>query len=169
MRIADRGSRIGHGSVYVAIVVAALGGYFIYQAWFNPSRAVKRRLGEIAGVLSVPDGEPELARVARLRGYLAPDVRVRADGSEFANRDTIVGALAGLQPPKGGWNIQFVDVQVATDSESTAHAGLMLEINTHDPRTGEWLADQHETIVNLQKQNGEWVVVTAEIRSRSPR
>ena len=102
MRIADRGSRIGHGSVYVAIVVAALGGYFIYQAWFNPSRAVKRRLGEIAGVLSVPDGEPQLARVARvarLRGYLAPDVRVRAGGSEFANRDRVaLLRLTGAAP-----------------------------------------------------------------------
>jgi len=43
------------GSIYVGIVVAALSGYFIYQTWFNPTRLVKRRLGEIAGVLSMRD------------------------------------------------------------------------------------------------------------------
>ena len=54
------------GSIYVAVVFAALAGYFSYQWWFNPHRAVKRRLGDLAATLSVPPGEAELGRVARL-------------------------------------------------------------------------------------------------------
>jgi len=159
------------GSTYVAIVIATLAAYFVYQTWFNPSRAVKRRLGEIAGVLSVAEDEPDLARVARLarlRSYLASDVHFRTGATELASRDDIVGLLSGLRAPKGGWDIQFVDVQVAVDSESTAHAGLMIELNTHDPQTGEWLADQREASVNLEKQNSDWIVVRGEIKNRSP-
>ena len=63
------------GSVYVAVVFAVLFGYFGYQWWFNPSRAVKRRLGEVAATLSMPANEPQMAtvaRLARLRSFLAP-------------------------------------------------------------------------------------------------
>ncbi|HEV3142200.1 MAG TPA: hypothetical protein VGY57_16855 [Vicinamibacterales bacterium] len=171
MRTADRGLPIGRGSIYVAIVVAALASYFIYQTWFNPSRAVKRRLGEIAGVLSAPDDESEIGRIARLgrlRAYLANDVRLRAGSFELSSRDAIVGVLSGLRPPKGGWDIQFVDVQVAVDSASAAHAGLMIEINTHDPQTGEWLAEQHEATAALERKNAEWIVVRGEIKNRPP-
>jgi hypothetical protein len=68
--------------------------------------------------------------------------------------------------PGGGLDIQFVDVQVAVDSESAAHAGLMLEVNSQDAQTGEWRAGQYETLARLQKRDGEWVVVNGEIRNR---
>ena len=159
------------GTTYVAIVVAALAGYFVYQTWFNPSRAVTRRLGEIAGVLSMPDAEPEfdrIARLAHLRRYLATDVDVRAEGVQFNSSGTIVGMLAGVRPPKGGVDIQFVDVQVAVDSDTAAHAGLMIEINTEDPKTGEWRSEQHEAIAALEKRDSEWIVVKAEIKPNRP-
>ena len=60
-----------NGSVYVAVVFAVLFGYFGYQWWLNPARAVKRRLGEVAATLSSPAGESQMARVARL-AQLAP-------------------------------------------------------------------------------------------------
>lgn len=169
MQTANRGSRIGRGSAYVAIVIAALAGYFVYQTWFNPSRVVKRRLGEIAGLLSVPENEAEIdraARLSRLRSYLANDVQVETGSRILTTSGTIAGILSSVRPPKGGLDIQFVDVQVAIDSPTEAHAGLMLELNTHSPRTGEWVAEQHETIASLEKHNGEWVVVKARIRSR---
>jgi hypothetical protein len=160
------------GSIYVGLVLATLAGYFVYQTWFNPSRVVKRRLGEIAGALSVPESEPDLGRLtrlARLRSYLADDVQLTAGSYAFNSRDAVVGALAAARAPKGGADIQFVDVQVAVDSDSAAHAGLMLEVNTRDQQTGEWLADQYETIVNLEKRGGEWVVVRGAIKDRRPR
>ena len=80
-----------NGSVYVAVVFAVLIGYFGYQWWFNPSRAVKRQMGEVAAVLSVPaERHREMARIARLaqlRRYLADDIRIRAGpGNHVARR-----------------------------------------------------------------------------------
>lgn len=155
------------GTTYVAAVAVALAGYFVYQTWFNPSRAVKRRLGEIAGALSMPESEGEIdrvARLARLRSYLAIDVRLLALGVNIDGNGTVVGVLAALKAPKGGVDVQAVDVQVSIDSTSTARAGLMLEVNTLDPVTGEWRAEMHETIASLEKRTGEWIVVRAEIR-----
>ena len=82
-----RGGQEGRaGSVYVSVVLAALIAYFAYQSWFNPQRAVKRQLGELAAALSVPAdsrGEAErLARTERLGRYFAADARLRLDPPE---------------------------------------------------------------------------------------
>ena len=161
---------MNRGSTYVVLVVAALAGYFVYQTWFNPSRAVKQRLGEIAGVLSVPAGEGELdrtARLSKLRGYLAQNVRVRAGQVEFDARDPIVAALMAARPETDPLNVQCVDVQVSVESETSAHTGMMLEVSGRDPRSGDLRSDRYETITDLEKQAGEWVVIRAEIRVRS--
>jgi len=55
-----------NGSVYVAIVFAVLIGYFGYQWWFNPARAVKRRLGEVAAALSASADDTDMTRIKRL-------------------------------------------------------------------------------------------------------
>src|SRR5436190_11816809 len=92
-----------NGSIYVAAVFAVLAGYFTYQWWFNPSRAVKRRLGEVAAALSVPPEEAEVGRIGRLaqlRKYLASDIRVRvADPpQEIAPRDAVLALVATFRP-----------------------------------------------------------------------
>jgi len=170
MREGDR--RLRNGSVYVAAVAAALAAYFIYQTWLNPSRAVKQRLGEIAGLLSVPTAEGDVdrtARVAKLRGYLSNGVSVRAGQMEFNTRDAIVDALMNIRPEAGGVDVQCVDVQVSVESETSAHTGMMLEVSARDPRSGDLRSDRYETITDLEKRAGEWVVVRAEIRVRSPK
>jgi hypothetical protein len=169
MRETDR--RMRNGSVYVAGVAAALAVYFIYQTWFNPSRAVKQRLGEIAGLLSVPAAEGDVdrtARLSKLRGYLGDGVSVRAGQMEFNARDPIVAALMNVRPETGAVDVQCVDVQVSVESETSAHTGLMLEVSARDLRSGDLRSDHYETITDLEKRAGEWVVVRAEIRVRSP-
>ncbi|HMD33710.1 MAG TPA: hypothetical protein VKH42_02025 [Vicinamibacterales bacterium] len=169
MRNPERGT--WNGSIYVGLVFVALAGYFVYQTWFNPSRAVKQRLGQIAGALSVPASESEFDRTVRLstlRGYLAENVRVRAGQTEFNARDTVVGALSNIRAVAGALDLQCVDVQVSMESESSAHTGMMLEVSTHDPPSGELRSNRYETITDLEKRAGEWVVVRAEIRTRSP-
>src|SRR5438445_10750627 len=90
-----------NGSVYVAAVFAVLVGYFSYQWWFNPARAVKRRLGEVAAALSAPARETEvnrLARLAQLRRYLAADIHLRAAGSapEITSRDGVLAIVSEI-------------------------------------------------------------------------
>jgi hypothetical protein len=111
-----------NGSVYVAVVYAALIGYFSYQWWFNPSRMVKHRLGEVAAALSVPDDETEaarIARLARLRGDLDDNLHLRAAPGSSRR------ATAALAPYAAGWKPQRAvtmrtDVRVFVETEDAA-------------------------------------------------
>lgn len=156
-----------NGSVYVAVVFAALIGYFSYQWWFNPSRMVKHRLGEVAAALSVPDDETEmarLARLARLRGYLDDNLHLRAGTQEITSREGALAAAAGWKPQRGGGDVHFADVQVFIESETAAHAYLAVELTSLDKATGQPTVDARDASVSLGRQNGEWVVTTAELK-----
>jgi hypothetical protein len=152
------------GSVYVSLVFGLLVFYFSYQWWFNPSRALKRQMGEVAEVLSVPAGEAEMARIARvsqLRRLLAEDIRIRAGSSEMS-RDTILFALSNWKPPEGGIDVRFVDTQVFIDSETTSRAYMSVEVATTDPRGGQPSVDRQDASVRLEKRDGQWVITTVE-------
>jgi hypothetical protein len=156
-----------NGSLYVSVVFAVLIGYFGYQWWFNPARAVKRRLGEVAAALSVPAADSDVGRVTRLaqlRQYLAEEIHVRAgaSGPEITSRDVVLAAIAGWTPSPGGRDVQFVDVQITVDSDSTARAYLTLETTSPDRQSRQPTVDAREAIVVLAKRSGEWVITNAE-------
>ena len=101
-----------NGSLYVAVVFAVLVGYFGYQWWLNPTRAVKRQLGELAATLSVPGGrEPRWPASRGSRGFAAilrRDVHVRAgaDGRELTSRDEALAvAVDAGDRRQGGWDV----------------------------------------------------------------
>jgi hypothetical protein len=156
-----------NGSVYVAVVVAVLAGYFTYQWWFNPRRAIKRQLGELAATLSVAEDSSRdverLARIARLQKYFAPDVHVTLDGPArmLTSRAAVLGAVGSWNPP-GGANVSFVDVQVTLDSASTAHAYKTVEVESRAPATGQPAFDTREALVEMAKRDGAWVITAAE-------
>jgi hypothetical protein len=156
-----------NGSAYVAVVMVALTGYFTYQWWFNPRRAIKRQLGELAATLSSPPnsaGEVDrLARLARLRTYFAPDVSVTLGepGPAFTSRDALLAAYGSWRPPAEGATVSFGDVQVALDSASTARAYLTVVIETRNASTGQAELDSREALVGMSERDGEWVVTTA--------
>lgn len=156
-----------NGSKYVAIVGAALAAYFVYQWWFNPHRVIQRRLGHVAAALSAPANETDverLARLARLRTYLSPNVHVRAavGGPEIPSRDALFAALASWTAPPGGMNVDFVDVQVNVDTDTTARAFLTVEVTTEGPQDPQPTQDTREARVALAIENGEWVITAAE-------
>src|SRR5438067_13547064 len=43
-----------NGSAYVMVILSVLVSYFSYQWWFNPQRAIKRQLSNLAAALSAP-------------------------------------------------------------------------------------------------------------------
>ena len=157
-----------NGSVYVTVVFAALVGYFGYQWWFNPSRVVKHRLGEVAAALSVPETETDIARIARLarlarlRQYLDDDVRIRAGTEEIRSRDAAVGIAAGWKPQPGSGDVHFADVQVFIESETAAHAYLAVELTRTAIPGGQPTVDARDASVSLAKRAGEWVITAAE-------
>lgn len=156
-----------NGSIYVSLVIIAVAGYFTYQWWLNPSRAVKRQLGELAAVLSAQESEGDVARVARLaqlRRFFAEDVHARqsAAGPEIATRNAVVAVIANWPVPPGGRDVQFVDVQIAIDSSVTAHAFLTVEVTTRDERTRQPVADSRDARVQLALVADAWVITSAE-------
>ena len=156
-----------NGSRYVTVVFALLVGYFSYQWWFNQNRVVKRRLGELAATLSVPAQEADLqrvARLARLRQYLAEDINVRSgrSGPELSSREAVLAAAAGWKPDQGG-NVSFVDTNVKLDAD-TARAYTTAEVTTRDARTGEQTLDSREAVLALVRRDGLWLVSAVELR-----
>ena len=159
-----------NGSVYVAAVFVALIGYFGYQWWFNPARAVKQRLGQVAGALSVPEEEAAIARVARLArltGYLADDIRLHVGSHEIRSRAealSLAGAVGCQQRhgEPGSGDVHFADVQVFIESEAAAHAYLAVELTSRDAESGRSTVDARDASVSLAKMNGEWVITAAE-------
>ena len=157
------------GTAVASVCFGALIAFFVYQWWFNPTRAVQRRLNEIAAALSAPDNEPPVARIGRaaqLRKYLADDIRVQVGTRELTSRDQIVGAVGAFTPPPGGWNVQFVDVQIRVnhDTSADADAYMTVEVNARDPQTSQPTVDAREAAATLKKVDGEWVIATAETR-----
>ncbi len=123
-----------NGSAYVLIAGAVIVGYLGYQLWFNPARAVKRRLGEVAVALSIPADDTEIARItrlARLRRYLADDIHVRDEvtGRELTSRDAVLAIVATWTPPPPGvWDVSFVDVTITVESATEARSILTAEV-----------------------------------------
>lgn len=159
-----------NGSVYVSVVFLLLIGYFSYQWWFNQNRVVKRRLGELAATLSVPATEADLervARLARLRQYLAEDVTITTgrSGPELSSRDAVMAAAAGWKPDRGG-NVDFVDVDVKIEAD-TARAYATAEVSTRDPRTDEQTLDAREAQLSLVRRDGVWVVSAAALKDHA--
>ena len=154
-----------NGSLYVGVVFAAFIGYFSYQWWFNPTRVVKKRLGEVAEALSVPADDKDLGRVTRiaqLRHYLADDIHVHVGAApELTSRDTVLGAVGAFTAPSGGWDVAFADVQIVMESPATAHAFVSVEITTRDPQ-GQPAMDSRDASINLARRDGEWVITKAE-------
>jgi hypothetical protein len=154
-----------NGSVYVAVVFAALFGYFGYQWWFNPARAAKQRLGEVAFALSVPENESDVARIGRLaqlRKYLDDDLRLKIGTEEIRSRDAALGIAAGWKPPAGSGDVHFADVQLFIESDTAAHAYLAVELASLDKESGHSTVDSRDASVGMAKKNGEWVITAAE-------
>ena len=159
-----------NGSVYVAAVFALLIGYFSYQWWFNQNRVVKRRLGELAATLSVPAGETDLERVARLsrlRLYLADDLKVTGgkQGQDLTSLDAVMIAASGFRPAKGGV-VDFVDVDVKLDGD-TARAYATAQVTTRDPVTNEAVVDSRETVFSIFRRDDAWLVSAVELKPPS--
>ncbi len=162
-----------NGSRYVVLAFAVIGAYVVYQIWFNETRKVQRRLGEVAAALSAPEHEPQvgrLGRIARLRPLLAPDIRIQAgeSGPKIESRDAILAALGAWAPPASGIDVQFVDVQVKVDGAS-ARAILSVEVNTRDERSGQPARDTTDAVATLEKRRDDWVVTSATFRENPTR
>ena len=113
--------------------------------------------------MTVPANEADLARITRiaqLRDYLAPDLRVRYGSQEAVSRDAVLAALAQWGHSAEGVKVDFVDVQVTLDAARPGSASAYLTAKV----SGRDSVDAREADVRLARIGDKWVVTGAETR-----
>lgn len=161
-----RSARLVSVVALVSLVAVAVSAY---RWWSSDERAVKNRLADVAATLTSPAHDTavaRLARIARLRGFLAEDIRVHAGAAttpEIRSRDAVLALLARSIPSPGGMTVEFVDAQVTLEPGGEgARVYLTAKVSGRDPRTGEPTLDAREANVNLAKRAGDWVITNVE-------
>ena len=151
------------GTIVLVLVLAVLAAAIGYVLWPNEQRIIRARLADVASILTVPAHEadlPRMERVAHLRDYLAPDIRVRYGSQEATTRDMVLGALVQWGRFPDGAKVEFVDVQVTLDPARPDAASAYLTAKI----TGRDSVDAREADVRLMRVDGKWVVTGAETR-----
>jgi len=151
------------GTVVLSFIAFVLAAALWFVFWPNEERVVRGRLGDIAKILTVPVNESDLARVSRLshmRDYLSPNAQIRYSNQEPASREAVMAALAQWGRSPDGVKVEFVDVQVTFDAAqpNLASAYLTAKVSGRDS------IDAREADVKLARENGVWVVTSAEAR-----
>lgn len=147
------------------LALAAVAIYIAWTMWPSEEGRIRKRLGALAAAVSTGTAEHEtqmsrLARVARLRQFLAPDlyVDVGEPYEPIEGRDVLLGMVARAALPPRDVSVRFVDVQVTLQADgSQATAYLTAEASS---RTAEGAReiDARELQLTLRKSDREWVV-----------
>jgi hypothetical protein len=149
----------------IALVLAlVLIGAALFKWWPSDERAIMRQLDALADTLTVPSTDTDLSRITRLaelRNYLAPDVRVRIGGLYLISREAVMSAAERWTPPPGGVFVSFTDVAIERAGES-ARISLTMKVTSRDRATGEETVDGRDVHVGMAKQNDDWVVTSLE-------
>jgi hypothetical protein len=150
------------GTIVAAALLALLAAGIAYRYWPNDDRAVRRHLVHLAEALSVPGKETEverMTRVAALREYFLPDVRVAADGRDIVSRDALIGLLLAWTPPPGGFSVEAADQTVTlADDHATARITLTAKVVSKDLASGEALVDARDLDIAMAKAENDWVI-----------
>jgi hypothetical protein len=157
------------GTIIAAVLLGMLSMGILYRYWPSDERAIRRHLVHLAEVLSASAGESEvvhITRLAALREYFAPDVRITlAGGQEIASRDMLLGFLSRWTPPPGGFSLEFVDETVVLAGDrATAEVDLTAKLTSKNVQTGESTVDAREVALTMAKVNRDWVITSVEMR-----
>jgi hypothetical protein len=136
----------------------------------SEERAIRSRMSAMAETLTVPEGEGELGRVARvaaLRSVLAPDVRISitsarpgSPGSaDLAGRDAVLAFVGRWAPPAGGVDVEFVDVQVTLDDAGTT-ATVYCTAKAASGSDDRPIVDARELTIGFAKIDGAWLITS---------
>ena len=158
------------GTVIATLLFALLIAGLAYRYWPSDERDVRRHLIHLAEALSLPGTETDVARLTRvavIREYFAPDVRVVVDGHEIVSREALIGRLTAWTPPPGGFTVEFVDETLTlAEDRSTARITLTAQVVSKDLQTGEAIVDGRDMTIAMAKSQGDWVITTAEALDR---
>ena len=158
------------GTLVAALLLALMIAGVAYRYWPSDERSIRRHLSNLAEALSFPlaeSNEERLTRIAVLREYFAPDVRVELDALEITSRDEIIGLLSAYRPPPGGVNVEFVDVVVTiADDHSSAAVTLTAKLSSTDAQ-GVSTLDERVADITMRNLDDDWVIGRAVLRVKS--
>lgn len=161
------------GTVVAAVLLAVMLAGIAYRYWPSDERQIRRHLSNLAEVLSAPAAESEVAhitRIAALREYFAPDVRLRVGSEQIGSRDALMALVGRWTPPPGGVVVEFVDVAVTlAEDHSSADVTLTAKIASTNSQTGEAVVDEQGAAVEMRDADGDWVITSVEPRETPPR
>src|SRR6266446_2174509 len=122
------------GTAVAAVLLALMIAGVAYRYWPGDERDIGRHLSNLAEALSFPlaeSDEEHLTRLAALREYFDPDVRVRLDDRELTSRDAVMRELTRFQPPTGGLGVEFVNITTALAADQqTAAVTLTVRLSS---------------------------------------
>jgi hypothetical protein len=150
------------------VLLAIMVGGIAYRYWPSDEREIRRHLSNLAEALSVPGAETEVVRMTRMaamREYFAPDVRIRFGAEEIVSRDRLIAAIGRWSTPPSGVAVEFVDVMVTlAEDHSSADVTLTAKVSSTDRQTGEKTLDVQGAAVTMRGADGDWVITTVEPR-----
>jgi hypothetical protein len=156
------------GTVVAVVLLGIMLAGVAYRYWPSDEREIRRHLSNLAEALSVPGAETEvvhMTRMAAMREYFAPDVRIRVGAEEIVSRDALIAVIGRLPTPPGGVAVEFVDVTVAlAEDHSSADVTLTAKVFSTDRQTGEKTLDVQGAAVTMREADGDWVITTVEPR-----
>ena len=160
--------RDSSGTAIAAIILVAMLSGLVYRYWPSEERSIRRHLSNLAGTLSLPDSDREVATITRfaaMREYFHPEVRIVLDGHEIVSREALIQLLAQWRPPPGGVVVDMSDVRVALAGDRlTASVDLIASASWRDAVTRERTIDRRAFTLAMTKASGDWVIATADGR-----
>lgn len=160
--------RDSSGTAVAATVLLAVLSGLVYRYWPSEERSIRRHISNLAGTLSLPDSDREVATITRfaaMREYFHPDVRIALDGRAILSREALIRLLTQWRPPPGGVVVDVSDVQVALASDRrTASVELIASASWRDAVTRERTIDRRMFALAMTKASGDWVIATADGR-----
>ncbi|HEX7796293.1 MAG TPA: nuclear transport factor 2 family protein [Vicinamibacterales bacterium] len=156
------------GTIVAAILLAVMVAGIGYRYWPSDERAIRRHLSNLAEALSFPLTESEeerLTRIAVLREYFAPDVRVVLDDRELTSRDEIINLLSSYRPPPGGVNVEFVNIVITVaDDHETATVTLTARMSSTNEK-GVSVLDERAANLTMRNVDDDWMIANAVLRA----
>ena len=160
------------GTVVAAILLAVMVAGIGYRYWPSDERSIRRHLSNLAEALSFPlaeSSEERITRLAVLREYFDPNVRVQLDDRTLTTRDEIIDLLTRYQPPPGGVNVEFVNIAIAmADDHETAKVTLTAKMSWTDNQ-GVSTLDERFADLMMRKVDDDWVIASAMLRRSDER
>jgi hypothetical protein len=156
------------GTAVALVLLGVMLAGIVYRYWPSDEREIRRHLSNLAEVLSSPGNESEVAhltRVAALREYFAPEVKIQLGGEQIVSREALMALVGRWTPPPGGVVVEFVDVTVtlAGDHQS-ADISLTAKASAGNSRNGESTVDAREAALEMRNADGDWVITSVEAR-----